>query len=83
MRLGLVLGAVGLVLVVALFVVGPRTLRPIGEEPAETPAPAAVVPGPVLERGMGTLADIAWIEDDFARNSALYALIGDASRVRT
>ena len=79
MRLGLVLGAVGLVLVVALFV-GPRTLRPIGEL-AETPAPGAVVPDPVLERGMGTLADIAWIDDDFARNSALYALIGDASRV--
>lgn len=73
--------ALGLVLVVAWLVVAPPGLRPIDEEPAETAVPVAV-PLPVLESGIATLADIALIEDDFSRNAALYALIGDATRTR-
>ena len=81
MRWSIAVVAVGLVLVVALVVVGPRGLRPINEDPAETAVPVAV-PLPVLESGIATLADIASIEDDFSRNASLYALIGDATRMR-
>ena len=80
MRWSIAVVAVGLVLVVALVVVGPRGLRPINEDPAETAVPVAV-PLPVLESGIATLADIASIEDDFSRNASLYALIGDATRM--
>ena len=81
MRWSIAVVAVGSVLVVALVVVGPRGLRPINEDPAETAVPVAV-PLPVLETGIATLADIASIEDDFSRNASLYALIGDATRRR-
>ncbi|MYA15333.1 MAG: hypothetical protein F4Z28_00455, partial [Gammaproteobacteria bacterium] len=74
--------AVGLVLVVALYVVGPRELRPIDEGSIEAPVPSTAAPPPVLKPGDATLAEIASIEDDFFRNSALYALIADASRTR-
>ena len=73
--------AVGLVLVVAWLVVDLPGLRPIDEEPAETAVPVAQ-PLPVVESGIATLADIALIEDDFSRNAALYALIGDAPQAR-
>lgn len=79
-RWGLGLVVFGLVLAVALFVVGRRALQPIGEGPVETPAPSEATPSRVLESGIATLADIALIEDDFSRNAALYALIGDATR---
>ena len=82
MRLGLALVAVGLMLVIAWFVVDPGALRPVNEESAESPAPSGVAPLPVPEHGIATLADIASIEEDFSRNAALYALIGDATRMR-
>ena len=81
MRWGLAVVAVGLVLVAAWLVVGPRDLRPDDDEPVETAAPVAA-PLPVVESGIATLAHIASIEDDFSRNAALYALIGDAPQVR-
>ena len=73
--------AVGLVLVIAWLVVDPLGLRPTDEEPAETATPVAL-PLPVLESGSATLAELAAIEDDFSRNAALYALIGDAPQAR-
>ena len=82
MRLGLALVAVGLMLVIAWFVVDPGALRPVNEESAGSPARSGVALLPVLEPGIATLADIASIEDDFSRNAALYALIGDATRMR-
>ena len=81
MRWGLAVVGVGLVLLAAWLIVGPRDLRPVDEEPDETAAPVAAPP-PVVESGIATLADIALIEDDFSRNAALYALIGDAPQVR-
>ena len=84
MRLWLVLVAVGLVFVAAVFVVFPGVLRPVNEESAGTPAPtpSGIAPLPGLEPGSATLADIASIEVDFSRNAALYALIGDGTRAR-
>ena len=72
--------AVGVVLLGAWLAVGPPGF-PIDEEPAETAAPVAVAL-PVLEGGIKTLADLASIEDDFSRNAALYAFIGDAPQAR-
>ena len=83
LRWGLVLIAAGAVLVVAWFAVGPDVPRPVNEGSTGTiPVPSEVAPPPVLEPGTATLADIARIEDDFSRNAALYALIGDAPRTR-
>lgn len=82
MRWILALLAVGLIVVVAYFVIGPKALRPITEEPDAPRGPSGVAPLPALEPGGVTLADVASIEDDFSRNAALYALIGDAPRMR-
>ena len=84
MRLRLVLVAVVsvVVLVVALFFVSRQALPPIDEGSAGTPVPPRVAPLPVQEPGAATFAEIASIEDAFARNAALYALIGDAPRTR-
>lgn len=83
MRLALAVVAVGSVLAVAFLVVGPREIRPDDDESAGTPAATSGVASlPALEPGAATLADFALIEDDFTRNAALYALIGDATPMR-
>lgn len=82
-RLWFALVALGLaLLVVAWFVAGPGALRPVDGESAGRLVPSEVAPLTVLEHGQATLADIAWIDDDFSRNAALYVLIADATQGR-
>lgn len=69
-----------MVLVVAWFFLSPGELRSLDEELAATPSRSEAARVPVLERDTATLADIAWIEDDFSRNAALYALTADATQ---